>query len=98
MSKLSQLYLKIIKKRIKQYSNPKIENSPPGAVHIALLGTGGPMNNSKRIGATGIGIMTKDKFLLFDCGSGVLAKCRRHENNQEKNLKLYFLPTSIQII
>ncbi|MBN2155243.1 MAG: MBL fold metallo-hydrolase [Candidatus Lokiarchaeota archaeon] len=63
--------LNFIKNRIKKSSNSQIENSPSSAIHIALLGTGGPMNNSKRIGATGIGIISDDKFMLFDCGSGV---------------------------
>ncbi len=42
-----------------------------GELKIALMGTGGPIANPKRISATGIGIVTYNDFLLFDCGPGV---------------------------
>lgn len=34
------------------------------------MGTGGPINNSKRLGATSFAIISPKDFLLIDCGSG----------------------------
>jgi ribonuclease Z len=71
MSRHKNKTIEVIKKRILKNVSKKIGDSSSKTVHIALLGTGGPMNNPKRIGAIGIGLITSNRFLLFDCGSGV---------------------------
>ncbi|TXT62608.1 MAG: Ribonuclease Z [Promethearchaeota archaeon] len=40
-----------------------------GKLHIFLLGSGGPMNNDKRV-ASSIGLIAGKQFLLFDVGPG----------------------------
>ncbi|MBD3197381.1 MAG: MBL fold metallo-hydrolase [Candidatus Lokiarchaeota archaeon] len=40
-----------------------------GKLHIFLLGSGGPMNNDKRV-ASSIAIIAEGEFLLFDVGPG----------------------------
>jgi ribonuclease Z len=40
-----------------------------GKLHIFILGSGGPMNNSKRV-ASSIAIIADEQFILFDIGPG----------------------------
>jgi ribonuclease Z len=40
-----------------------------GKLHIFLLGSGGPMNNNKRV-ASSIGVIASGEFILFDVGPG----------------------------
>ncbi|MBD3350783.1 MAG: MBL fold metallo-hydrolase [Candidatus Lokiarchaeota archaeon] len=72
MGLLDKLMIKYTQRQIKRnFYLGYGKESGNKSILIALLGTGGPINNKIRIAATGISVLSENVFLLFDCGSGV---------------------------
>ncbi len=61
---------KIVENRVKKGLNrQKLEILKDDKMHVFLVGSGGPMNNAKRV-ATSTGIIAGGTFLLVDVGPG----------------------------
>ncbi len=67
MKIVDKIMFKVAKSQI---NKNLIEDYSKGKIKVVLLGTGGPINNEKRLGSTSFAIITPKDFILIDCGSG----------------------------